>query len=87
MEGLVNGAIEGFINGFTTGALMFCASQAILALSKAASGRCSAPSNCFIAGTLVLTSLGKKKIEDIKVGDEVLAYDEEAGEKSIKRSC
>ncbi len=85
MEGLVNGAIEGFINGFTTGALMFCASQAITALSKAASGRCSAPSNCFIAGTLVLTSLGKKKIEDIKVGDEVLAYDEETGEKSIKK--
>ena len=85
MEGLVKGAIEGFINGFTTGALMFCASQAITALSNAASGRCSAQGQCFIVGTLVLTSLGKKKIEDIKVGDEVLAYDEETGEKSIKK--
>ena len=85
MEGLVKGAIEGFINGFTTGALMFCASQAVSLLSKAASSRCSAPGQCFIAGTLVLTSLGNKKIEDIKVGDEVWAYDEETGEKSLKK--
>lgn len=85
MEGLVNGAIEGFINGFTTGALMFCASQAISALSKAASSRCSTPGKCFIAGTLVLTSLGNKKIEDIKIGDEVWSFDEETGEKSLKK--
>lgn len=85
MEGLVKGAIEGFINGFTTGALMFCASQAITTLSNAASGRCSSPGHCFIAGTLVLTSLGNKKIEDIKVGDEVWAYNEETGEKSLKK--
>ncbi len=85
MEGLVKGAIEGFINGFTTGALMFCASQAITALSNAASSRCSTPGNCFIAGTLVLTSLGNKKIEDIEIGDEVWAYDEETGEKKLKK--
>lgn len=85
MEGLVKGAIEGFINGFTTGALMFCASQAISALSKAASSRCSTPGQCFIAGTLVLTSVGNKKIEDIKVGNEVWAYDEESGERSLKK--
>lgn len=85
MEGLVEGAVYGFINGFTTGALMFCASQAISALSKAASSRCSSPGNCFIAGTLILTSLGNKKIEDIEVGDEVWAYDEETGEKALKK--
>ena len=85
MEGLVKGAIEGFINGFTTGALMSCASQAITALSNAASGRCTSPGHCFIAGTLVLTSLGNKKIEDIEIGDEVWAYDEETGEKKLKK--
>ena len=31
---------------------------------------------CFIAGTLVLTSLGLKKIEKIKVGDKVQSYKE-----------
>ena len=85
MEGLVKGAIEGFINGFTTGALIFWASQAISALSKAASSRCTSPSHCFIAGTLVLTSLGNKKIEEIKIGDEVWAYDEETGDKTLKK--
>ena len=85
MEGLVKGAVEGFINGFTTGALMFCASQAITALSNAASGRCTSPGQCFIAGTLILTSLGNKKIEDIEIGDEVWAFDEETGEKKLKK--
>lgn len=85
MEGLVKGAIEGFINGFTTGALMFCASQAISVLSKAASSRCKVPDHCFIAGTLILTSLGNKKIEDIKVGDEVWAFNEETGDKTLKK--
>lgn len=85
MEGLVNGAIEGFINGFTTGALMFCASQAITALSNAASGRCKVPDHCFIAGTLILTAFGNKNIEDIEIGDEVWAYDEETGDKALKK--
>ena len=39
---------------------------------------------CFIAGTLVLTAAGLKKIEDIKEGDLVLAYDEETGEQAYK---
>ena len=39
---------------------------------------------CFIAGTLVLTEEGYKKIEDIQVGDMVLAYDEETGEQCYK---
>ncbi len=39
---------------------------------------------CFIAGTLVLTATGYKAIEDIQVGDLVLAYDEETGEQAFK---
>ena len=38
-----------------------------------------------IAGTLILTSLGNKKIEDIKVGDEVWAFNEETGDKTLKK--
>lgn len=40
---------------------------------------------CFIAGTLVLTEDGDKKIEDIEIGDKVLAYDEETGEQALKK--
>lgn len=41
--------------------------------------------DCFIAGTLVLTSIGNKNIEDIEVGDEVWAFDEATGEKALKK--
>ena len=37
------------------------------------------PSKCFLAGTLVLTSLGARPIEDIRVGDRVLTRDEDTG--------
>src|SRR3989338_7182907 len=32
------------------------------------------PSSCFLPGTLVKTSTGAKKIEDIKIGDEVTSF-------------
>ncbi|MDO7908785.1 RHS repeat-associated core domain-containing protein [Paenibacillus sp. JX-17] len=35
--------------------------------------------NCFVAGTLVETDHGSKPIEEIQVGDKVLAQDEETG--------
>jgi len=41
--------------------------------------------NCFIAGTLVKTADGDKKIENIEAGDEVWAYDAETGECGIKK--
>ena len=40
---------------------------------------------CFIEGTLVLTSIGLVKIEDIKVGDEVYSYNEETNKKELKK--
>lgn len=39
---------------------------------------------CFKAGTKILTSTGYKEIENIKVGDKVLSFDEETGEQSFK---
>lgn len=85
MEGFVEGAVDGFINGFTTGAILYCASQAVSSIVKAVNNRCKIPGECFIAGTLVMTSIGSKPIEEIQVGDEVWAYDEETGEKSLKK--
>ena len=40
---------------------------------------------CFIAGTLVLAKEGKKAIESIEPGDEVLAYDEATGDMQYKK--
>ena len=41
-------------------------------------------SQCFKEGTLVETEEGLKPIEEIEVGDKVLAYDEETGEQAYK---
>ncbi|WP_235595689.1 TIGR04388 family protein [Leptospira weilii] len=43
------------------------------------------PRTCFTAGTLVHTSNGTKVIEDVKVGDQVLSWDEETGEQEYHR--
>jgi hypothetical protein len=43
-----------------------------------------ASSNCFIAGTTVLTAVGVVAIENIEVGDLVLSYNEETGETEYK---
>ena len=40
--------------------------------------------HCFKEGTLVETEDGLKPIEEIEVGDKVLAYDEETGEQAYK---
>ncbi|WP_260612270.1 HINT domain-containing protein [Paenibacillus popilliae] len=40
--------------------------------------------NCFTAGTKVQTDDGEKNIEDIEVGDKVLAKDEDTGEVGYK---
>lgn len=49
------------------------------------------PSFCFVAGTAVLTTLGKKEIETIQVGDTVPCIEcitSEASEKTnVSTSC
>ncbi|WP_379147446.1 polymorphic toxin-type HINT domain-containing protein [Paenibacillus sp. sgz500992] len=42
------------------------------------------PCNCFTAGTKVQTDEGEKPIEEIEVGDKVLAKDDETGEMAYK---
>ena len=39
---------------------------------------------CFVAGTLVLTSVGEIPIEEIEAGDFVWAWDEETGDVALK---
>ena len=60
------------------------AKNANLRSGSACTSDCTKVGECFIAGTLVLTKEGLKPIEEIEVGDEVLAYDEETGEQAYK---
>ena len=73
LQGMAKGAIEGAADGFMTGAIMGGISGAMN------------PSYCFVAGTKVLTETGHKAIEEIEVGDRVLAYDETTGKQDYKR--
>lgn len=53
----------------------------VLSITTAYIARCQ----CFKKGTLVSTENGKKLIEEIEVGDLVWAYNEETGDKSLKK--
>ena len=58
-------------------------SKAPAAFSKA---KCAITGKgCFVAGTIVATIYGGKAIEDIEVGDKVLASDPETGETAYKQ--
>jgi RHS repeat-associated protein len=46
---------------------------------KAGGPRRKPPCGCFVAGTLVMTPSGLRPIEDIEVGDLVMAWDEKSG--------
>ena len=65
--------MNGLIDGFMWGGITAGVSNVI-----------KPGSFCFIAGTKVLTDSGQKNIEDIEVGDQVLAYDEETGVTAYK---
>ena len=58
----------------------------VFAFRSAAKGLANAQSQswCFVAGTLVATETGYKAIEEIQVGDVVLAEDAESGEVAYK---
>ena len=73
LEGTASGLMNGLIDGFMWGGITAGVSNVI-----------KPGSFCFIAGTKVLTDSGQKNIEDIEVGDQVLAYDEETGVTSYK---
>ena len=73
LEGTASGLMNGLIDGFMWGGIAAGVSNVI-----------KPGSFCFIAGTKVLTDSGQKNIEDIEVGDQVLAYDEETGVTAYK---
>mgnify|MGYP002558896089 CR=1 FL=1 len=70
-EGALKGAISGAVNGAADGFMLG-------AIGGAISGALN-PKFCFIGGTLVMTKQGLKVIEEIQVGDQVLAYNDNLG--------
>ena len=60
------------------------ATDTISKASTTAEGSRCLGNGCFVAGTLVHTEEGIKKIEDIKVGDRVLSFNEKITETSYK---
>lgn len=89
LEGTLNGMADGALSGAITGAITGGIQGGINYYSKPTvspgSTQSSCPSQCFVAGTLVLTVDGPAAIEAIKTGDLVFAEDPETGEKGVKR--
>ncbi len=68
-KGAVQGAQDGMLSGMVMGGI----------------GGAMNPSFCFVAGTAVLTTLGKKAIETIQVGDVIPCVDHITGEAAEKK--
>ena len=74
VKGAVQGAADGMISGMVSGAF-----------AGAAMSMSGNPMFCFVAGTTVLTTLGKKAIETVQVGDTIPCVDHITGEASEKK--
>ena len=72
-KGAAKGAVQGAQDGLLSGMVMGGISGAMN------------PSFCFVAGTTVLTTLGKKAIETIRVGDTIPCVDHITGETAEKK--
>ncbi len=70
LQGAFNGAVDGFMWGGISAGLTNIVKPGTL---------------CFAAGTKVLAENGQKNIEDVKVGDRVLSYNEQTGKQEYKR--
>ena len=72
-KGAAKGAVQGAQDGLLSGMVMGGISGAMN------------PSFCFVAGTSVLTTLGKKAIETVQVGDTIPCVDHITGEATEKK--
>ena len=93
LDGFEDGAFSGAVGGAIGGAAFAGLGAAGAALGKGIkcmsalavfTGGMTTTMKCFVAGTLVLTSVGLKRIEDIKIGDRVFATDIETMKSEYK---
>ena len=71
LDGAGNAVLEGASSGFAKGAMTGAVTYGSTQINK---------KFCFIAGTLVLTTVGFMSIEEVRAGDYVYAQDVETGE-------
>ncbi|MCM1368220.1 MAG: polymorphic toxin-type HINT domain-containing protein [Roseburia sp.] len=87
-SGALNGMADGFMSGAITGAITGAASgiKSLNSTSKLMNGKATniKPSDCFVAGTKILTEHGKKNIEDVKVGDKVWSWNDKTNKQELK---
>ena len=82
LRGMGRGALKGAVEGAKDGLISGMVSGAFAGAAMSMSGN---PMFCFVAGTTVLTTLGKKAIENIQVGDTVPCVDHITGELAEKK--
>ena len=82
LRGMGKGAVKGAVQGAADGMISGMVSGAFAGAAMSMSGN---PMFCFVAGTTVLTTLGKKTIETIQVGDTIPCVDHITGESAEKR--
>ena len=78
-KGAAKGALEGAKDGLISGMVMGGVSTAATTVANGHG------TFCFVAGTTVLTTLGKKAIETVQVGDTVPCVDHITGEVAEKK--
>ena len=89
-SGALNGMADGFMSGAITGAITGAVSgikslkTGNLRSGKSANICDKGSSQCFTAGTKILTEHGKKNIEDINVGDKVWSWNETKNKQELK---
>ena len=82
LEGMGKGALKGAVEGATDGMVSGMISGAFSGAFMSFSGNAMF---CFVAGTPVLTTVGKKAIEAVQVGDTIPCVDHITGEAAEKK--
>ena len=82
LRGMGKGALKGAVEGAKDGLISGMVSGAFAGAALSMSGN---PMFCFVAGTTVFTTLGKKAIETIQIGDKIPCVDHITGEAAEKK--
>lgn len=80
----LSGAVEQYSEGNGASAAMHLAFGALGGAGAIGKGLLAVRGVCFLEGTLVETRNGRRTIESLRVGDEVLSRDERTGEQGYK---
>lgn len=83
--GTLEGTLKGMGKGAAKGAVQGAQDGMLSGMVMGGIGGAMNPSFCFVAGTTVLTTVGKKAIETVQVGDVIPCVDHITGETAEKK--